>query len=513
MAISFKLPQLEQDPILLAETRTSKINAFINDLHFSDPVKAASELIEELQIMNTQKVAYANRLNALEVYRPVVDQLSEALIPLFNFASLPLSRNQSAFAETAKQLWEELAYGYKWALIDLQNKIINIKSDKSTALVVARGIHALNQITYITYLTYKSTPKQYWSEIYQLYYCSLTQNAQRITINDELVEDNETSVDSVFIEGLLLALANPNRLSGPDIVRARDYIANLTSLAKFSAIGPVESSAGVFLIELDSDKRPASFSMKRKETDEVTDLLLHTVGVAERIHKHLRAVKNQRLPSDKSLPDNAIAAHYEDLLFHLISHFGKPPVRSFSRARKNDGMELGVGINNAHYFAPKIGNDYKNLVVQSAAIKPSRWQILNVGAGGYALRKFNSSQVSMHVGDIAAIKNNTTLEWELGVIRWVSINELNQLDIGFELISPTVKAVSLISAKEKTQEKGLLLPQLPALKQEASIIVPRGAFEPDTPLEMVDEDTTSKIIIKKLVERTFSFERYQFSLI
>lgn len=513
MAISFKLPDLDQNPILLAETRTSKINDFISALQFSDPIKAATDLIEELQILNSQKIAYANRINALEAYRAAVFQLSEALVPLFNYLSLPLSRNNKVFAETAMKLWEELAYGYKWALIDLQNKIININIDKSTALVVERALHAIKEVAFIDYLTYHAPPAPLWSELHQLYFCALQQNAQSLTVNDELAENNESSVDSVYKQALMFTLANPHHLSGQDMVRAKNYISKVADQAELTELGGVESSTGVFLIELDNDKPPTSYSRKRKEANDETDLLLVTINVAKRIHTHLKLLKDGILPKDGSLPDNAVKIHYEDLLFHLINHFGKSPLRLFSRAKKNDGIELGVGLNDAHYFVPKIGNDYKNLVVQSAMIKPSRWQILNVGAGGYALRKFNSSQVSMHVGDIAAIKNNATFTWEIGVIRWVNINNLNQLDIGFELISPSVKAITLKAGKNKPEVKALLLPELPTLKQQASIIVARGICDVETNLEMIDEETKTRILTKKLVERSFSFERFQYSLI
>ena len=513
MPINFKLPELEQNPILLAETRTNKINEFINDLPFSDPIKAGTDLIEELQILNSQKVAFSNRVSALEVYRPAVIQISGALIPLFSYASLPLSRNQKAFADTASQLWHELAYGYKWALIELQNKIININSDRSTALVVQRAIHALKETAFVSYLTYHTPPKSFWLELHQLYFCSLQQNAQSLAINESLADNNESSVDSVYIQALLLALAHPHRLSGQDIVKTNHYLSKVADEAELRSIGFIESSAGVFLIELDQDNPPTSYSRKRKDPNIETDLLLLTVKVAKRIHTHLKLVEDDVLPKDGSLPSSALHDHSEDLLKHLIKHFGRSPLRAFSRAKKNDGMELGIGINDAHYFIPKIGSDYKNLVVQSATIKPSRWQILNVSAGGYALRKFNSSQVSFQVGDVAAIKNNTTLAWELGVIRWVSINELSQLDIGFELISPAVKAITLKSAKNKTEVKGLLLPELSTLKQQASIIVPRGDFSSGVSLDIIEDDSKTKVLTTKLVERTPSFERFQYSLI
>lgn len=513
MPISLKLPELEENPVLLAETRTAKINTFVRNLPYSDPIKAAADLSEELEILNSQKASFANRLNALELYRPAAIQITEALIPQFSYSNLPISKNQKSYADAASQIWQEIAYGYKWALIDLQNKIININSEKSLALVIQRAIHAFKESALISYLTYRVPPRSLWAELHQLYYCALQQNAQDLVVNESLSDNNESSVSLAYKELLLLALAHPHRLSGQDIVRASAYLTKVASDVELKAVGHVDGSAGVFLIELDGSKPPITYARNIDVPNSETDLLLITVKLAKKIHTHLRLLEDNILPNDGSLPSNAVISHYQDLFKHLMTHFGKAPLRAFSRAKKNDGMELGIGIHDAHYFSPKIGNDYNNLVVQSAAIKPSRWQILNVGAGGFALRKFNSSQVSMQVGDVTAIKNNESLYWELGVIRWASINQLNQLDIGLELIAPHAIPITIHAEKNEDAIKGLLLPELPALKQKSSFIVQRGACETNTALAFINGDSKNKVIVTELVERTASFERYQYNLI
>ena len=43
MPISLKLPSLDDNPILLAETRPHKIAEFIQNLPFGDPIRAAAD--------------------------------------------------------------------------------------------------------------------------------------------------------------------------------------------------------------------------------------------------------------------------------------------------------------------------------------------------------------------------------------------------------------------------------------------------------------------------------------
>lgn len=513
MPISLKLPVLDHNPILLAETRPNKINEFVQNLSFGDPIRAATDLIEEMQILNSQKIAFTNRLNTLELYRPAAIQIYQELVPHFSNASLPISKNELAFANAAESLWQEFSYGYKSALVDLQSKILNLNSDKSTALVVQRAIHALKEMALVSYLTYRMPAPALWAEVHQLYFCALQQSAEKLAVSETLAPNNESTVNSVYTQMLLTSLANPNHLANQDIVKTDAYLTNIAADAELRPLGYVENPAGVFLIGLDSDKPPTPFIKNQDIPNGDTDILLVTVRLARRIHTHLKSLQENLIPADGSLPAEALSQHYEDLLTHLIKHFGKSPQRLFSRSKKSDGMELGIGIKAAHHFIPKVGNDFKNYMVPSGTLKPSRWQILNAGAGGYALRKFNSSQTSVHVGDIAAIKNNKTLSWELGVLRWANVNELNQLDAGVELISPSVTAVSINSEDSAAEGEGLLLPALTALKQPASIIVSRGNYSLGQSLTLTNEKSKTKVLITKLVERTATFERFQYSLI
>ena len=513
MPISLKLPELDHNPILLAETRVNKISEFVQNLPFGDPIRAATDLVEEMQILNSQKVTFTNRLNALELYRPAALQIYQDLIPHFSSASLPISNNELAFAHAAEQLWQELAFGYKSALVDLQSKILSLSSNKSTALVVQRAIHALKEMVFINYLTYRTPSPGLWTELHQLYFCALQQNAETYAVAEAFTPNNVSSVNSVYMQILLLALANPHHLSNQDIVKADTYLTKIADGAELRPLGFVENPTGVFLVALDSDKPPTAFIKNRDIPDGNTDILLVTLNLARRIHAHLKSLQEGLIPADGSLPSEALDNHYADLLTHLIKHFGKSPQRIYSRTKKSDGMELGIGIKAAHHFIPKISQDFKSFIVANGEVRPSRWQILNASAGGYALRKFNSSQAAVYVGDVAAIKNNKTQQWELGVMRWANVNELNQLDAGFELISPSVTAINVSTNQSVAEVEGLLLPELSALKQPASIILARGSFAIGQNIALIINNIHTKAQITKLVERTATFERFQYSLI
>ena len=512
MPISLKLPSLDDNPILLAETRPNKINEFIQKLPFGDPISAAADLIDELQILNSQKIAFSNRLNALELYRPTAIQIYQDLLPHFSSAGMPLSKNEQAFADAAVQLWQEMAYGYKFSLVDLQNKILNINNSKVTAQVVQRAIHAIKEIALVHHLGYRSAPSSLWAELHQLYFCAIQQSAEKSAVTDVLAKNNESSVNLIYTQVLLMALADPQHLANADILKTDIYLSKICAHAELRPLGLIENPAGVFLVSLDSNKAPTPFAKNKELPDSKTDILLLTLGMARLIHQHINMLREGNLPNDGSLPVNAFESHFEDLLTRLIKNFGKSPKRLFSRTKKSDGVELGVGLLAAHHILQdgKYATDKVALAINAA--KPSRWQVLNVSAGGCSLRKFSSSQTSAYIGDVVAVKNSKTATWEIAVLRWANVNTLSQLDVGLELISPNATTAIAKHDASAAEGEALLLPELGGLKQAASILTLRGFCKTGDILAFATEININKIIVTKLVERTERFERFEYNL-
>lgn len=513
MPISLKLPSLDSNPILLAETRAHKISDFIQKLPFGDPITAAADLIDELQILNSQKIAFTNRYNALEQYRPTAIQIYQELLPHFNNASLPLTKNEQAFADTAVNLWQEFAFGYKFALVDLQNKILNINNSKTTAQVLHRAIHTFKEIALVHHLTYKAPPANLWAELHQLYFCALQQGAEKLAVTDQLAINNVSSVNLVYTQILLMSLADPQHLTNSDILKTDNYLSNIAEHAEIRPLGLIESPIGVFLIGLNSDKPPVPFTKNKDVPNGDTDILLVTINLARQIHQHLILLQEGIVPSDGYLPSYALESHYEDLLARLIKNFGKVQHRVFTRSKKSDGIELGIGLMVAHHLINEGSSAMTSLASSALATKPSRWQVLNVSAGGYALRKFSTSPAAVYVGDVVATKNSKNKLWELAILRWANINELNQLDIGLELISPSVTGITAHFINSNIEGEALLLPEIVGLKQTASIITARGFCKLGDMLKLEQANIITKVQIDKLVERTARFERFQYRLI
>src|SRR5690606_27596205 len=127
---------------------------FIDSLPLSKPLEAASLLLDEMEILNRQKVAADARIKVLEAYYPIVARISEGLAAEYCASPLPLAPLAKSHADAEKSLWQELGYGYKLALLDLGNKLFGLGNTKLVASTIKRAIETLGQLAMVYYQTY-----------------------------------------------------------------------------------------------------------------------------------------------------------------------------------------------------------------------------------------------------------------------------------------------------------------------------------------------------------------------
>ncbi|MEO8417364.1 MAG: hypothetical protein ABI475_01380 [Methylophilaceae bacterium] len=515
MPLSLKIPALIDKPLLLAERRPQKIAQFINNLPISNPLEAASVLLEEMQILNRQKVTPNIRVKTLEIYRPALTNLVEMLTVQYCNTPLPLPQLAKKYAGAAQSLWLELSYGYKLALVDQQNKLFSLGASKSTSLVLQRAIEAMSQLAMVYYQTYVPAPGSIWGDLHQLYIYAAQQSLQGIEVPTGTGLNQTTTVDVSYKQALLMALADPQHLTPNDIQQVADYIARHARHTQIQGLGLLKNPAGIFLISLDKDKPPIPYIKNIEQTDADNDVLFITVDLARLAHKHLKILQSGTLPGNGNLPENATDPRYQDMLTYLIKHWGASPQRIFNRSRKTNTVELGIGIATAHYFvngeqtyvAPAQAHDVTEIAACASPapdfslqkFKPSRWQVLNISAGGMALRKFPQARGNIRVGELLSFKDNGASHWSVGILCWVS-NE-HQLEIGAQLIA----------SHQNKFEPVLLLAGVPTLKQPASIIAACGMYSPARMLDLDEGGKISRVMVTKLIKRTSSFEHFQYS--
>jgi len=516
MALNLKVPELADKPLIIAETRPYKISQFLDSLPMYDSLEAATLLLEEMEILNRQKIGPSQRIKALETYRPTVIDICYMLSRQYSDAHLPLSEVAKTHASLAESLWLEMGYGYKLALIDQQNKLFNLDSNKSSALVLQRIIDSMGKLALVYHHTYVTPPKSLWGELYQLYNYASQESVLDVAVSAD--DNKKESVDYSFKRVLLMALANPKHLPPNGIDLVAEYISLYGNLSKITPISPIDNSAGYFLVQLNTEQAPVLYAKNSGTLDLANDKLLSVVDLVKLTLKNAKLISSGEGASIKPLSESASDPYYLYLLKDLVKQWGAQGKRLFNRSSKTGGIELGVGVNAAHHFilglsepqSDQAEQENESDVAAQLKFRTSRWQYTNISAGGMGLRKYQNVDAKVKVGDIVSVRSNTSSGWSIGILRWANNTDKN-LDIGTQLIAPQASAVETRQQNEDAFRPALLLPEFPALNQASSIICNCGTYSPARILELKQPGKISRIMITKLVEKTCSFERFQFS--
>jgi hypothetical protein len=516
MALTLNIPALKDKPMIIADTRPQKIISSFANLDQSNPLDTATYLHTELEILNRQKVSASNRILALDAYRPFLISTAQSLADDYTNATLPLHDKAKLASAAAESLWLELGYGYKLALVDLQNQLIKLGTDKSSAHAIQRAMHAIAEHALVYYQTYVSLPAFIWSDLHQLYFCAVQLGIHNLSIQNT---KPAVSIENTYKHALLMSLADPQHLAQKDIRLIADLLSFHVSDAEIVTVSPLESYSGTFIISLKSNDTPVPYSKFKAEPDPDMDILLQTMDLVRSIHTDLNSLQNYQLPKNGSIPADASREDYIDLLTYLIKHWGVIPKRVYNRSQKNGELELVAGISAIHQVSDNSLENFNpvnqatSMNQASPKIMPSRWQILNISATGMFIRRHPTAEKNIKIGSLIGIKTKDENKWSLALVRWASCGTKDKLDIGVQLISPQAQSATATIDGRDVDEMVLLLQEISAVKQAATIIAPIGTYQPARQLTLKYNNVSQHVMLTKIIERSHQFERMQYSII
>lgn len=507
------------DPVedLTVETRPKHLKEWLNDLPLTNIGEVCRTLDDEIGALNRQKVAMDTRLKLLELYRNAILKLLPAMEEQYVATRLPQPGKNRQMAEQARQLLMSLAAGYKIILLDYQNARITLGKGKIAMTAAQRAISALSRILMICYQTYAPAPSGIWFEIHQIFRFAIEQDIASETIVDE---EHESSINHVYKQTLLLALSNPYHLSPGEVARIQNYLVAFGSLAQLQAFAHTDNPIGLFLAQTNSDKPPKPLPQGLDEVDNRGDILLNTLELAHALHHHIERLNAGELPKNLHLPEVAKEANYGDLLKCLLKIWSAAPKRMFSRTENISSTQVCIGLPSLHYFlgGREPGNSTDISFIQRTRdqrFTSGKWLVINESAGGLALSGTFDTLPQIRPGDVIGLKSDGSNKWNVGAVRWVKSDKADHLEIGAQLIAPKADPARIkpsIAGPAETFQAALLLPEILLLRQQETLIAPRGTFGPQRELLLeLNDNTTRAVRAVKLVEQTAGYERFEFS--
>jgi cyclic-di-GMP-binding protein len=539
--------------VLLRSTSTTDFGnpqqclALVQRINATDTEEAASTLSQLLESMAVSNPEPYGHFRVLEEMRPTLDFVLGTISKRYASRPLPPSSNEEETFRHVVRMWSMMATNYGFVA---QRAAVATDAASSHALADKRVLIAHRRMQYhcLAMIEYfrarRELPAGVWRDLHSLYL-----SAERGGIAGTRVPDplNETwgaqSPLECYVSMLLVDAASPYSRT------SREFVWLVRWASRFAPYCTIEPNftgdqKAYYALDTEADHglRPVGLMAGDAQLRG-----LNTTKLAAHIHAVVSQLKKGVAASSLGLGDDCVQPGCARLLVSLYRPWGlaaagrKFPRRSYrghvqvcadptgiafylTGTEFDQPMETAVRhLDFTRTEAMLTLGELVSSVEQSPETLEERalqlgymketWDVLDQSVAGFRLTRLRGDSRVEHrqlVGVIPSDSKNMLL----AEVSWLQYQDGGSLHAGVSMMPgpPIVAPVKLIDnarSGRPTFRLGFLVPGVPALKTEASLIVPAGWFLADRRLE-VHTDSPWCARMTKLLSRGTNFDRISF---
>lgn len=565
--IRLKLPEQDLQHLTLGGDQPKKLQTWVDELPLINMGETSRRLYQFIQELNRYTLSPPQRFQLLEIIRPVTLHVCRALGKHYLNQSLVLPEKARRVASLAQALQSHLANGYKLVAVQGMRRVRERDGRVLVTQAIHRAISALTDSLVRSLQLYFPVPRYLWLEIHQLYLLAENNGLATLEVKDadfQTIESN--SITDTYGRALLISTAKPNQLRQQEIALVYQATEEWSAYIDVKQAG---SSSDLFVFDLQQDRSPLyrthvsvssascryidasrlvqklaaggndDFHVPQGLTD---NLLAHlhqawgaltersfkrveqsgsvqiTLGLSA-LHGHLSGgvdfEKTLHIAQDKVLSDDT--AWNNPFLSGRAAARGGASDDPWSQAHDGGG---GAMLNQGNFSVDfsSITHSLKSFQqseAQGSAVLPEvfRCRKINASPGGYCLEWEGATPPALRAGETLGLRDGGN-EWTIGVIRWVKQLATQSAQLGVELLAPRAIPCG-VRATRKTGDVGsyvraLMLPELHAIGQPATLVLPTVGFSEGIRVELVLNGEQSRVVLQRRVNGTAGFAQYEY---
>lgn len=532
-----------------AEADPSYARAWLGALPLGDSTEAARELYQALYTVNRLAVRAPARMELMALYDQALAAIGRGLLPHFANAVPPLTARKRQFAEFARRLHIEMAYGYKCCLRDLSRARLSLGRKARSAACIERTLHHLTQVLLRSYAAYLPYPAGVWREIHELY-----RLAEALGAVDAPLEVSDqgahrlTTIHEGYLQVLLLGLADPYHLPQQSVLQVQALISRRSGRARLLAPGtrpaPRESRTW-FVVDPNADAPPFPFANRLGELP-AGARFLDTSALLELLQEQAARLQGGEPLDRAALGLDCLEDAGLDLIRRLVRAWGDAARRRYARQQRSGALHVCIGLHALHFAAagersfaaflegcrePLSGRaddtDAEFIELDGTGdpddaaaalseplrtpVSRGRWTVRDASPQGMAIACYGDVQTPMRVGELIGVRHATEPgRWRPAVIRWLKTPEPGSVEAGLELLAAdmTPAAAHFADGAQDVACPVLRLPANDIVPRPATLLLPSGVAPVGAELELLEEGAPPRRVrLLRLIERTGSFEQ------
>lgn len=494
------------------------------------------ELVRQLGLLSRSSIPPRDRIKILEQLREMVAYTASELSRRYSGKAVPLSPVEQEAWDKELALWQLFGLVYRQCMKAMMERDPSV-ADLS-AMIIQRALHCTAMQIFSHGHAYALVPPDLWRMFHALYALTEGLGVSAKRIKDELNQnDGTSSCIAVYAKTLLIEMADPQKLSSRQLIQVDRWLDKWAAKVSMSKVRLPTPTLPVVSVDLAGGSGAVLLAGQEQRDQRFLDLEQLAISMRKRI-KFLRGGGEA---AKLDLGDDCVQPTCEALLSVLYQRWCEiPPPRAFARASAKGSAQVGFEFPALYYFlnnhtlfkqpgdtrdvSPEVALDMqmygrvtektKRLMSSQQAFAMESWTILDQSEGGFRLiRKGEGARISQN--QLLAVKSEETGEFSLAVVRWLSANARDEVEIGVRALPGKVAA---LSGRPENLNKLLANPFVPVfglshpeLENKNSLILSPGWFHPGRRTQLYAGQMET-VKLKTLLEKGANFEHVSFEM-
>lgn len=512
---------------------------YVAGLPLGNPAEALKDLNLMLDSLAQTSPAAGVYLELLEQARTALCFVSEELARSYANKPLPISDQEERNFRQVAGIWRKVANAYHRCAV-LERGAQGQSDHRRLALSLQRSISYASLCLVEHYRARREPPRGIWEDMHASYSMADACHVDTTPVADAL-DSGERSAHcaSALISALLTELAGPLSLSTRDFGLVRRWA---DRWAPMVSLHPAREDEALppLIIDLTQD------TALRSGTEESSLSSLRCVDISRltlQLRESLHLLRHKATPSDIGLGEDCTAGQCRRLLEHLAMTWS-PQVHAPRKYRRHPAKGFATvcaGFEAMHFFisgrdfsppdkqAAQTHLEFERLFAFPQMVEPEhtlqfrreqmgltceRWEVINQSANGFRMRRSQPGTRIAH-GQLMAVRPQAEAPFLLGRVNWLMQTGNGELIVGLEALPGIPEAIAArplthTDVHNAAFTRAFLLPAIPALGTEASLLLPSGWYRPFRVVEIA-ASAPRRVELLHVLSDGPDFERVSFA--
>lgn len=515
---------------------------YLAQLPLANPILAEQKLAHFLDALRGGQLTPDEMFRLLEQARVSQCFVAEELARSYYNKALPLASDELAAFQLVLRAWRRMEKAYAACARAQQPATASPQYRTFVATVLHRCIHYVGAIIIEHFRARQELPKGIWLELHGYFATAEEWGIATEPVSDALDNAGQTAhCAGAYTTLLLVDVASPYSHGLRDL----NLIRRLAGMwAPLVAVLPLDEHQlpPSYIVDLDQDaalhpfpKTAPTAGIRRLDTSKlgmkVSQILEQlrqkispgrlglgevTYGTATQILEYLvrpwmQGESPRRFRRFSTIGTAKVVTGIEAMYFHIANESFSQPLAPPSYTRRDyDHMFI---------FGERVESDAPVALQAEPEFGFEEWGVLNHSANGFRLSRTLAGERLMH-SQMIALQPHDGDQFILAMITWLlQRGESGSLDMGIHTLPgvPVGVGVRVVVAGAPSNENfmpAFLLPGLPAMKEEQSLVLRSGLYQASRQLEVHSGNGNIwRARMSHVLQRGIDFDRVSYQLL